>query len=111
VQVDPIKPTLKAPGIKPLKLKYDELLSSFAFKFNLRRYTMADSRLTQAAMDCDLGASVAARVAFHGRGLHSFPFPLNLSSLCPCPLNLSLHSAPYIPDVNVSRRCSSSALT
>ena len=22
-----------------------------------------------------------------GRGLHSFPFPLNLSDLAPCPLN------------------------
>ena len=33
-----------------------------------------------------------------GRGLHSFPFPLNLSLLCPCPLNLSLRCPPYIPD-------------
>ena len=41
VQVDPINPTLKAPGIKRLKLKYYELLSNFAFKFNLRRYTSA----------------------------------------------------------------------
>jgi len=41
VQVDPIKPMLKSPGIKRLKLKYDELLSSFAFKFNLRRYAVA----------------------------------------------------------------------
>jgi len=40
VQVDPIKPTLKPPGTKRLKLKYDELLSSFAFNFNLRRCTM-----------------------------------------------------------------------
>jgi lipoate-protein ligase A len=40
VQVDPIKPTLKAPGTKRLKLKYDDPLSNFAFKFNLRRYTM-----------------------------------------------------------------------
>jgi hypothetical protein len=39
VQVDPIKPTLKAPGIKRLKLKCAEALSNFAFKFNLRRYT------------------------------------------------------------------------
>ena len=38
MQVDPIKSTLKAPGIKLLKLKYDEPLSNFAFKFNLRRY-------------------------------------------------------------------------
>ena len=40
VQVDPIKPTLNAPGTKRLKLKYVELLSSFAFNFNLRRYSM-----------------------------------------------------------------------
>ena len=38
MQVDPIKPTLKPPGTKRLKLEYDELLSNFAFKFNLRRY-------------------------------------------------------------------------
>jgi len=38
VQVDPIKPTLKVPGTKRLKLKYDEHVSDFAFKFNLRRY-------------------------------------------------------------------------
>ena len=37
VQVDPIKPTLKAPGTKRLKLKYDEPLSKIAFEFNLRR--------------------------------------------------------------------------
>jgi len=37
VHVDPIKPTLKAPGTKSLKLNCI-LLSSFAFKFNLRRY-------------------------------------------------------------------------
>jgi hypothetical protein len=39
VQVDPIKPTLKAPGSKRLKLRYDEPLSKFAFNFNLRRYS------------------------------------------------------------------------
>jgi len=41
VQVDPIKPTLKPPGTKRLKLKCDELLTNFAFKFNLRRFTEA----------------------------------------------------------------------
>jgi hypothetical protein len=44
VQVDPVKPTSKAPGTKRLKLKakleYHKLLSSFAFKFNLRRYIL-----------------------------------------------------------------------
>jgi hypothetical protein len=39
VRVDPIKPTLKAPGTIRLKLHYDKLLSTFAFKFYLRRYT------------------------------------------------------------------------
>ena len=38
MHVDPVKPTLKAPGIKLFKLKYDKPLSDFAFKFNLRRY-------------------------------------------------------------------------
>jgi len=41
VQVDPIKPTLKAPGTMRLKLKHVKLLSSFAFNFNLRRYIAA----------------------------------------------------------------------
>ena len=40
VQVDPIKPKLKPPGTKRLKLKSDDSLSSFGFNFNLRRYTM-----------------------------------------------------------------------
>ena len=38
VQVNLMKPTLKPPGTKRLKPKYDEPLSNFAFKFNLRRY-------------------------------------------------------------------------
>ena len=32
-----------------------------------------------------------------GRGLHSFPLPLNLSILRPFPLNLSLLCPPYNP--------------
>jgi len=40
VHVDPIKPMSKPPGTVRLKLKCDELLSSFAFKVNLRRYMM-----------------------------------------------------------------------
>jgi hypothetical protein len=39
VQVDPIKPKLNPLGNKHLKLKFDVLLSNFAFKFSLRRYT------------------------------------------------------------------------
>jgi len=38
-----MKPKLKPPGTKCLKLEYDGLLSNFGFKFNLRRYTVAVS--------------------------------------------------------------------
>jgi hypothetical protein len=34
---------LKASGIKRLKLKYDNLLSNFAFEFNLRHYILEDA--------------------------------------------------------------------
>ena len=39
MQVDPIKTTLKAPGIKPLKLKHGIPLSNFGSTFNLRRHS------------------------------------------------------------------------
>jgi len=35
----------------------------------------------------------------HTRGLHSFPFPLNLSSICPIPLNFSL-LVPHMTQIN-----------
>ena len=35
VQVDPIKPTLKAPGTKRLKVKYDETAIKYCFEFQL----------------------------------------------------------------------------
>ena len=38
MQVKPIKPTMKVPGIKLLKLKHDKPLSNFVFNFNLHRY-------------------------------------------------------------------------
>jgi len=40
LQIDPIKPKLKAPGTKLLKLKWDGTLLKFAFKLNLRRYIL-----------------------------------------------------------------------
>ena len=42
--------------------------------------------------------AVKADLDAFGRGLHSFPFPLNLSLLCPFPLNLSSHCPPYDPN-------------
>ena len=38
MQVAPMNPKLKPPGIERLKLSYDKLLSTSAFKVNLRRY-------------------------------------------------------------------------
>ena len=53
VQVDPNKPTLKAPGTNRLKLKYDEPLSSFAFILKERPYERdaAHLRLRDAVYD------------------------------------------------------------
>jgi hypothetical protein len=45
-----MKPTLKAPGIDRLKQSYVKLLSKFAFKFNLRRYTKATTMTAGMAM-------------------------------------------------------------
>jgi hypothetical protein len=36
-----MRPVLKPPGSMLLKLRFSRPLSDFAFKFNLRRYTMA----------------------------------------------------------------------
>ena len=68
MQVDPIKPKLKPTATKCLKLKCAILLSTAALKFNLRRYNKADfvTRIHAAHAS--------------GRGSHSFPFQLNLSS-------------------------------
>ena len=44
VQVDPIKPKLKPPGTKRLKLKCDILLPTSAFKSDLRRYNGGGGR-------------------------------------------------------------------
>jgi hypothetical protein len=54
VHIDPIKLTLKASVTTPVKLKCDEPVSFFAFKFNLRRYTKAE-----AAADADDAAAAA----------------------------------------------------
>ena len=45
--------------------------------------TMADSRMTQIAMDRDLGASVASRVAFHGETAFPVDYPRRFLSFRP----------------------------
>jgi len=53
--------------MKCLKLQYDEPLSNFAFKFNLRRYNKALKEVNAVV---------------HGRGIHSSTFKLNISTVC-----------------------------
>jgi len=57
VQVAPIQPTLKAPGTKRLKLKYDKLLSFFGFNCNLRLYTQVEGANAAARDAADLLAA------------------------------------------------------
>jgi len=85
VQVDPIKPTLKAPGTERLKLKYEEPLSDFGFKFNLRRYTEVEGTM-EAVCGRVKARRVFGKLAFlsledeSGRGLHSSTFRLIVST-------------------------------
>ena len=59
MQVDPIRSTLKPPGLKRLKVQHDELLSTFTFKINLRRYSTGSS----------IGSSVLSLPAFNPAAL------------------------------------------
>jgi hypothetical protein len=77
LQVDPIRPKLKPPGIKRLKLDCELLLSTSAFEFKLRRYTTAHDRFGNACLEG--GDQVLVRLL--GRGLHSLTSQLNLSAL------------------------------
>jgi surface protein len=100
-----MKPVLKAPGSIVLKHRNDGRLSKFAFKFNLRRYTMHGMFNKAAAFNQPLVAWDTSSVttmrgmflrteAFNqalaswdtssvtnmrGRGLHSSTFQLNSS--------------------------------
>jgi hypothetical protein len=56
----------KAPGTQRLKQKHDAPLSSFAFKFNLRRYNVA--RLAAALAEVSKVSAVTELAC--GRGLH-----------------------------------------
>jgi hypothetical protein len=57
MQIDFMKPTLKAPGTKRSKLKHDEPLSSSAFKFNLRRYNQVPDMWADKVGRCRLTES------------------------------------------------------
>jgi hypothetical protein len=90
-----MKPKLKRTGTKRLKLKCDILLSTSAFKFNLRRYTQGGKlrviRATFTHSEEDTPAVVVEQVLQNpqavgcqvapGRAAQSFPFLLNLNSV------------------------------
>ena len=79
MQVDPIKPTLKAPGTKRLKLKNDVPLSNFAFKFNLRRYNKRDNaRLPQHNHAWGNGSTPQSTM--HGRAVQADPIKPTLKA-------------------------------
>ena len=75
-----MKPTLKSPESKRSKVEHEKLLSNFAFKFNLRRYTL-DNYRTTLPVKKGLSSSAAACV-LTGRGLPSSNFWLNVSTFC-----------------------------
>jgi hypothetical protein len=62
-----MKPTLKAPGSERLKLKYDDLLSNFAFNCNLRHYSM-DATMKLGIMVRNAPACVLAAVVYGALG-------------------------------------------
>jgi hypothetical protein len=65
-----MKPTLKALGTKRLNLKYDVPLSNVTFKFNLRRYNLAECRsATKSASDMRAAAERARAGAADGSGV------------------------------------------
>ena len=79
MQLDPTKPPLKAPGAEPFKPKCDELLSNFAFNFNLRGYIKVAERLTpQAAL---VGAGAAHAVLHSAMGSHPEAAAVQLAGL------------------------------
>ena len=80
MQVDPIKPKLKPPRTKRLKLNCDILLSTSTFKFNLRRYTTDAIAATRRKLHTPFNrrASRALKAGADTRPI----FQLNVSIFC-----------------------------
>jgi len=95
VQVDSIKIVLKAPMVPALELQYVKVLSNFAFKVNLRRYSAGLGAGPGAGRRDLCPPCYAVHAKRHtrldggsGRGLHSSTPQLNLS--CFCHLKISI---------------------
>jgi hypothetical protein len=76
VQVDPMKPTLKAPGIDRLKLQYIELLLRLAFKSKLRRYILEE----QDKIPWEALVYVTGQINYGGRAVQADPIKLTLKA-------------------------------
>jgi hypothetical protein len=88
VQVDSIKPTLKAPGTKRLKVECEELFSKVAFNLSLRRYTWAEKLpanyplLTgQRVLDVMFPSVLGGTCAIPGRAVQDAPIKPTLKAL------------------------------
>ena len=57
MQVDPMIPKLKPPGIKRLKLEYDGQLSTFGFNISLRRCNEGEEESSSEVRRCRMTAS------------------------------------------------------
>ena len=67
MHVDPIKPMLNPPGTMRSILNHGKLLSSFAFTFNSRRYTMHELIITSTFF--------VVLATLVGRGRNPKPYP------------------------------------
>ena len=89
VQVDPIKPTLKPPGTKRLKLKCDILGLTSAFKFKSRRYIPGVEKPKDVADSLtNFGVDPAGEFAVAGNGDGEL-FVFDVASVGRCRLTLS----------------------
>jgi len=81
LQVAPFKPKLKPPGTNLLTLKCVEKLSTFAFKFHLRRYIVVGLGVIRVVF-LKLHLIVKKRQRTMGRGLHSSTIRPTFCGIC-----------------------------
>ena len=101
MQADPIIPKLKPPGTRPkrLKLKYCKLLSSFAFNFNLRHFSLElEYYQFEPYTPKDLPAERVSPIVVHcGQGLTLVHVRAQLElSLCPTHPNVTHECVPNV---------------
>jgi hypothetical protein len=64
MQVEPMRPVLKAPGYVLLRLICDKPLSNFGFKCNMRRSIEVSAEAAEAAADTAREAGAYTRTLF-----------------------------------------------